>query len=78
MQEDDSEICALKAILHGLPKTVGPFLRTVLVFMHYLAQGWESCKEPYIKMFPQAHDCTLSWSDSEMEALAGKPSSLKS
>ena len=72
MQEDDSGFFALKEVLDDLPETVGPFLRTVLILMHHLAGGKNSCKEPYIQSFPQSHDCTLGWSDSEMKALAGK------
>ena len=72
MQEDDSGFFALKEVLDNLPETVGPFLRTVLILMHHLAGGKDSCKAPYTQSFPQSHDCTLGWSDNEMKALAGK------
>ena len=72
LQEDDSGFFALKEVLDDLPETVDPFLRTVLILMHHLAEGRNSCKAPYIKTFPQSHDCTLGWSDTEMKALAGK------
>ena len=41
-------------------------------------QGSASPKKPYLETLPQSHDCTLSWNDSEMEALKGVQSKASS
>ena len=41
--------------------------------MDSVAQGTDSPKRAYLDTFPNSHDCTLCWNDTEMNALKGMP-----